>query len=148
MAVIRLTKEFRFEMSHMLEGYDGLCKNLHGHSYRLFVTIIGEPINDPTNPKDGMVMDFGDLKRIVGSKVVNVFDHALVIRDSKNLEVLKQINEKTVVVPFQPTCENMLPYIADEIRKELPNRVNLFQLKLYETANSFAEWYASDNTDS
>lgn len=145
MAIIRLTKEFRFEMSHMLEGYDGLCKNLHGHSYRLFVTIIGEPINDPTNPKDGMVMDFGDLKRIVGSKVVNVFDHALVIRDSKNFEVLKQINEKTVVVPFQPTCENMLPYIADEIRKELPNRVKLYQLKLYETANSFAEWYASDN---
>lgn len=145
MAIIRLTKEFRFEMSHILEGYDGLCKNLHGHSYRLFVTIIGEPINDPTNPKDGMVMDFGDLKRIVGTKVVNVFDHALVIRDSKNLEVLKQINEKTVVVPFQPTCENLLPYIANEIMNELPQRVKLYQLKLYETANSFAEWYASDN---
>lgn len=145
MAIIRLTKEFRFEMSHILEGYDGLCKNLHGHSYRLFVTVIGEPINDPSNPKDGMVMDFGDLKRIVGTKVVSVFDHALVIPSSEKLEVLKQINEKTVVVPFQPTCENLLPYIANEIMNELPQRVKLYQLKLYETANSFAEWYASDN---
>ena len=145
MAIIRLTKEFRFEMSHILEGYDGLCKNLHGHSYRLFVTVIGEPINDPSNPKDGMVMDFGDLKKIVGTKVVSVFDHALEIPSSEKLEVLKQINEKTVVVPFQPTCENLLPYIANEIMNELPQRVKLYQLKLYETANSFAEWYASDN---
>ena len=66
MSRIRVTKEFSFEMAHMLEGYDGPCSEIHGHSYRLFVTVAGTPCSDPQNPKYGMVIDFGVLKRIVG----------------------------------------------------------------------------------
>ncbi|HQH18564.1 MAG TPA: 6-carboxytetrahydropterin synthase, partial [Bacteroidales bacterium] len=58
MAVIRITKEFKFEMAHALWGYDGPCKNIHGHSYYLYVTIIGSPINNPQSPKNGMVIDY------------------------------------------------------------------------------------------
>ena len=65
MARIRITKEFKFETAHALMGYDGLCKHIHGHSYELLVTVIGHPIEDESNPKLGMVMDFGDLKKIV-----------------------------------------------------------------------------------
>ena len=61
MSYIRVTKEFSFEMAHVLEGYDGPCREIHGHSYRLFVTVAGTPCDDPANPKYGMVIDFGIL---------------------------------------------------------------------------------------
>ena len=61
MAVIRLTKEFSFEAAHALEGYDGPCREIHGHSYRLFVTVKGVPERNPAHPKCGMVMGFGVL---------------------------------------------------------------------------------------
>ena len=77
--IIRITKEFKFETSHALSGHDGLCKNVHGHSYKLSVTIIGKPIQEPNNPKHGMVMDFSDLKKIINKIIVEPFDHATVL---------------------------------------------------------------------
>ena len=73
MSKIRITKQFSFETGHALYGYDGKCKNVHGHSYRLDVTVIGKPIEDNSNVKLGMVIDFGDLKKIVKSEIVDVF---------------------------------------------------------------------------
>ena len=147
MAIIRLTKEFSFEMAHILDGYDGPCKNVHGHSYKLAVTVIGQPITDPKNPKFGMVMDFGQLKAIVNKQVINQFDHVLLV--SSHSAILKQKDNlglgKIVAVNFQPTCENLLEHIANLIQKELPQEVKLHHIKLHETANSFAEWFASDN---
>ena len=66
---IRVTKEFRFEAAHALKGYDGPCKNVHGHSYELSVTVIGIPIADRQSTKLGMVMDFGDLKKIIKKQI-------------------------------------------------------------------------------
>ena len=74
MAKIRITKEFTFETGHALFGYDGKCRNVHGHSYNLAVTVIGEPITDTQNVKLGMVLDFGDLKSIVREEIVDPFD--------------------------------------------------------------------------
>ena len=76
---IRISKEFKFETGHALFGYDGLCKNVHGHSYKLTVTLMGTPISDPKNVKFGMVMDFSDLKKIVNQSIVVPFDHATVL---------------------------------------------------------------------
>ncbi len=73
MPTVRVTRIFRFEMAHALWGYDGLCKNIHGHSYVLKVTVAGSPITDPDDRKLGMVIDFGDLKRIVNKQIVDVF---------------------------------------------------------------------------
>lgn len=147
MSRIRLTKEFTFEMAHMLEGYDGPCKNVHGHSYRLAVTVVGEPNANPADPKFGMVMDFGQLKSIVTKKVVNRFDHVLMVKS--NNQVLKQPNIQSLgnieQVDYQPTCENLLIHIVQLISDELPKEVKLHHLKLHETATSFAEWFASDN---
>ena len=75
MSFIRITKQFSFETGHALYGYDGKCKNVHGHSYKLSVTVIGKPIADTKNVKFGMVIDFSDLKAIVKEEIVNVFDH-------------------------------------------------------------------------
>lgn len=65
MPKIRVTKKFHFEMSHVLHQYDGLCRNIHGHTYNMEVTLLGEPRNEPDHPRDGMVVDFGRLKKIV-----------------------------------------------------------------------------------
>ncbi len=147
MPTIRLTKEFHFELAHALEGYDGACRNIHGHSYILFVTVIGTPISLKTNPKLGMIMDFGDLKTIVNSTIISRFDHALLLNQSSSmLKTLRSESfEKVESLPFQPTCENLLPYFAKLIASRLPDGVKLHHLKLNETATSFAEWYASDN---
>ncbi len=145
---IRITKHFDFESAHALYGYDGKCKNIHGHSYHLYVTVIGDPINDPDDPKNGMVMDFGDLKRIVKKEIVIVFDHAVVLnQNSPHIELAKSIEDhshKIVLVPYQPTSENMLFDFAERIKRQLPQNVSLHSLKLYETANSYAEWFADD----
>jgi len=148
MAKIRLTKEFRFEMAHALWNYDGLCRNIHGHSYILAVTVIGAPEMDANNPKYGMVMDFGVLKAIVKEEVVDRLDHAIVVSmnaPTEQLLSLPQMSERHEVVDYQPTCENMLIDFAARIKKRMPDNVQLFSLKLNETATSFAEWYASDN---
>ncbi|MDR3365973.1 MAG: 6-carboxytetrahydropterin synthase [Prevotellaceae bacterium] len=144
--LVRITKEFSFEMAHQLEGYDGQCSNIHGHSYRLFVTVCGTPVSDANSPKYGMVMDFTDLKRIVNEHIVNKLEHALMLRQGCKIgEALKNVYTKVVCVDYQPTCENMVAQMAKILIEQLPKSVRLHSLKLHETQTSFAEWYAADN---
>ncbi len=149
MSIIRLTKQFSFEMAHALDGYDGACREIHGHSYRLFVTVKGAPLSDESSPKNGMVVDFGVLKAIVGRFVVDRLDHSLVIRSSECnsavIAALRQRFSRIVTVDYQPTCENMISRFAASIAAELPQGVELCALRLYETATSYAEWLAEDN---
>jgi 6-pyruvoyltetrahydropterin/6-carboxytetrahydropterin synthase len=145
---IRITKEFKFEMAHALKGYDGPCRNIHGHSYELKVTLIGKPINDSSDPKLGMVMDFGDLKKIVKKQVVDVFDHALVLNktmDPEAVETLRKHFEKIYVLDYQPTSELMVADFAARIASELPDNIKINSVLLRETGTAYAEWYASDN---
>jgi len=145
----RVTKEFHFEMAHALWNYDGACKNIHGHSYRLFVTLIGRPIDDENNVKFGMVLDFKDLKEIVNRTVVDVLDHSLVVykkAEGPALDSVKKMYEKVYVLEFQPTCENLILHIAEILQAAFPDSLKLHSLKLYETATSYAEWFASDNS--
>ncbi|MFI3247612.1 MAG: 6-carboxytetrahydropterin synthase [Rikenellaceae bacterium] len=149
MAKIRLTKEFCFEAAHALEDYNGACRHIHGHSYRLFVTVLGEPISDASQSSYGMVLDFGDLKRIVNEQIVSRLDHALVLRRSplsqRVIDGIGDIYSNILLTDYQPTCENMLVDFAQRISLRLPCGVELYSLKLHETATSFAEWYAIDN---
>jgi len=148
MAKIRITKEFKFETAHALKAYDGLCKHIHGHSYELLVTVIGNPIEDKSSPKLGMVMDFGDLKMIVREEIVDKMDHALVLnRDSKaaqNLSGSDDMFSRLVLVDYQPTSENMLIDFVDRIQPRLPDGIKLYSMFLRETVTSYAEWFASD----
>ena len=145
---VRVTKEFTFEMAHALWNYDGACKNIHGHSYHLFISIIGEPLQDEDNPKFGMVIDFKDLKQIAKANIVDVLDHSLIVynkAEGESLDAVKSMYQKVYSFDFQPTCENLVIYIADIIMKKLPPKLSLHKIKLYETATSYAEWVASDN---
>jgi 6-pyruvoyltetrahydropterin/6-carboxytetrahydropterin synthase len=145
---VRVTKEFTFEMAHALWNYDGACKNIHGHSYRLFVTLLGVPNSDATDPKLGMVIDFKDLKSLVEKPVVDFFDHALVVHksaDGETLDSIRKMYEKVHVFDFQPTCENLVLFIVKTIQELLSPDIDLHAVKLFETATSYAEWFASDN---
>ena len=148
MTTIRVTKIFSFETGHMLKDYDGPCRNVHGHSYKLYVTLSGTPLQSPSDPKSGMVIDFSELKKIVKSEIVSRFDHAVVVNSAEGEERIKTLNKimgNVIAVDYQPTCENMVADFAARIKAALPEGPSLFSLKLYETATSYAEWYASDN---
>lgn len=149
MTHIRITKQFSFETGHALYGYDGKCKNVHGHSYRLDVTVIGAPISETSNVKYGMVIDFSDLKKIVKEEIVDVFDHATVFnKNTPHVELARELDSRghnVLLVDYQPTSEMMVIDFAEKIKNRLPKNIKLFALKLQETATSFAEWYASDN---
>ena len=107
-----------------------------------------ETPEDIKNPKNGMVMDFADLKTIVLKEIVNVFDHAVVVSkdfDSEKIAMFRETFGNTVVVDYQPTCENLVADFAGRIKMLMPAGTKINSLKLYETAKSYAEWFAEDN---
>lgn len=141
-----LTKKFHFEAAHALVGYDGKCRNIHGHSYELQVTVKGMPVDEPGNPKNGMVIDFHDLKRIVNEEVVERLDHSFIIGTNMPddfVESAKRNFDKIVCVAYQPTTENMLADFVERIKVKLPQNVELYSVRLQETRDSFAEWRES-----
>jgi len=148
MAKIRLTKIFHFDTGHALAGYDGKCRNVHGHSYTLEVTVIGEPIMDSNNVKFGMVIDFGDLKDVVKKYVIDDYDHALVLNKNTSYkeigDFLSERGHHILLVDFQPTGEMMIQDMAARIKPHLPSNMRLHHLRLYETGTSYAEWFADD----
>ncbi len=144
----RIAKQFDFETGHALYGYDGKCKNVHGHSYKLSVTVSGSPISDSSNVKYGMVIDFSDLKKIVLSEIVDKFDHATVFnKNTPHVELAIELEKRghsIILVDYQPTSEMMLIDFAQKIKDRLPENIRLHSLKLQETGTSHAEWFASD----
>lgn len=145
---IRVTKKFTFDMAHALYGYDGPCKNIHGHTYVLYVTLKGKILENEHHPKNGMVIDFTDFKKIVNEQVVQVFDHSLVLNLNTPHAQLNDLHnnfEKINYVPYQPSCENLLIDFVNRINIKLPNNIIINSLKLEETPTSFAEWYLDDN---
>ncbi|MDC0177591.1 6-carboxytetrahydropterin synthase [Polaribacter sp.] len=149
MSTIRITKQFNFEMGHALYGYDGKCKNVHGHSYKLSVTVSGKPISDSTHVKFGMVIDFSDLKKIVNEEIVDIFDHATVFnKNTPHVELAKELMDRghhVLLADYQPTSEMMVIDFAKKIERRLPENIKLHAIKLQETDSSFAEWFANDN---
>jgi len=148
MGKIRLTKEFHFEMAHALWNYNGSCKSIHGHSYKLFITVIGTPIKNEKKKKNGMVADFSDLKKWIKIPILDQLDHALIISndaDAQGLSKISQMFDKLKIVDYQPTCENLLLDIVGKIKPLLPSYLSLHSVKLCETATSYAEWFAADN---
>lgn len=149
MGKIRITKQFSFEAGHALYGYDGKCRNVHGHSYKLSVTVIGSPITEIGHVKLGMVIDFGDLKKIVKEEIVDKFDHATVFnKNTPHIELARELIDRghnVILADYQPTSENMVIDFAQKIKGRLPGNIKLHSLRLQETDTSYAEWFASEN---
>jgi len=133
-------------MAHALYGYDGLCKNIHGHSYRLWVTLRGPVLDEPGHEKDGMVLDFGLLKRLVKPHIIDKYDHSFVLNaNSSHANIDLSAFEKVYLLPYQPTSENLVNDFVSIIKNQLPDNIELYKVVLSETANSFAEWCLDDN---
>lgn len=148
MEKIRLTRSFTFDMAHALPGYDGPCRNIHGHTYRLSVSLLGTPLLEPGHPKDGMVFDFAVLKKTVEQSILSSFDHALVLSNREDPEIVAALSsryERLVCLDVQPTCENLLLAFRGRLLAELPDHLELVSIRLDETPNSFAEWRREDN---
>ena len=108
-----ITKEFSFDSAHYLPDYHGKCENMHGHTYKMHVTVEGEV------QADGMVIDFVKLKEIVKTKVIDKLDH----------QILNEIIAK-------PSAENIVIWAWEELKNDL----NLFEIKLWETPTSFVTY--------
>lgn len=137
-----------FEMAHALYNYDGPCRNIHGHSYKLWVTLIGKPLLQESHSKDGMVIDFSDIKSAVKKEILDHFDHALVLNKANDEFVTKLLNEqfdKIHVLSYQPSCENLVIEFKNRLEKIFTGSCRLISIKLEETSSSWAEWNLSDN---
>lgn len=138
--MISITKIFNFEMAHALHNYEGPCANIHGHSYVLHVTVkSAKGGNELIAP--GFIIDFKELKEIVHSKIIARLDHKMAL-SSEWINSAESYSSFNNLFQFEtePTAENLLLFISKELMASLPAQVSLHSLKLFETANSYAEW--------
>ena len=139
--MLKITKIFHVEMAHAIHGYSGACKNIHGHSYELHITVAGTKKEEDYIPDPGFLFNFKELKKIVSSTVIEAFDHKLIL----SVNFLKKSpathsQENLVVWEHEPTAENLLIHIRNMLKENLPEGITLASLKLYETKDSYAEW--------
>lgn len=139
--MLKLTKIFHFETAHAIHGYEGACKNIHGHSYELHVTVTAAANTDDYIPAPGFVIDFKEIKKIVKEQVIVNLDHKLLLSKQFILENKYTSQQENIKVwDIEPTAENLLLYIKKVLTASLPSFVQLSYLKLYETKDSYAEW--------
>lgn len=145
--IVRVTKVFTIDMAHALFGYEGPCKNIHGHTYHLHVTVAGSVNDQKLHPSQGLVIDFTVIKQITMEHVISKFDHALVLHESAPYSIhgfLPEHFEKVILTPFQPSCENLMLHFRSLIATALPTDVSLVKMRLEETPTSYAEWFLED----
>jgi len=149
-AVISITRRLEFDSGHRIPNHDGQCKHLHGHRYAIEVTLTGEVANHPGKADDGMVLDFGDIKRLTNQYVVDLWDHAFLVakEDEALVAFLATLpNHKTVVMEQVPTVENLahaaFAILQPVFSKSFGGRLELSTLRLYETPNCWADVHHS-----
>jgi 6-pyruvoyltetrahydropterin/6-carboxytetrahydropterin synthase len=149
-AAISITRRLEFDSGHRIPNHDGQCKHLHGHRYAIEVTLTGEVAHHPGKADDGMVLDFGDIKRLTNQYVVDLWDHAfLVAKEDEGLVAFLATlpNHKTVVMEHVPTVENLakaaFAILQPVFTKSFGGRLELSALRLYETPNCWADVHHS-----
>ena len=139
--MLKVAKEFSFDMAHLLDGHDGKCQNLHGHTYKLQVIVSGETENN--GAKKGMAIDIADSKRAVNELIISPIDHAFIYdqsseRETKIAQLLQQLNSKTFALPMRSTAENLAQFIFQRLQENVG--FHLHSVRLWETPTSFAEY--------
>lgn len=147
---VAVTKEVTFDCAHMLSGHEALCKNLHGHTYKVLVSVCGTQINGGSS--DGMVIDFKHLKSAITEVIMDTFDHAVIFsspayRGEAEQELYSWAMKhkmRMFVMPSRTTAENMSKYFREAIHAFLVDKLGLTNIewvsvKVYETPTSYAE---------
>ena len=148
--LISVTKEVTFDCAHMLSGHEALCKNLHGHTYKVQVTVTGEPVEEGSSAS--MVIDFKHLKQAINEVIVDKFDHAVIFsaedfrNDAEDGLYLwaKGHDMRHFVMMGRTTAEQMAYYFSTKIEDYLVHELGLKNIhhcscKVYETPTSYAE---------
>jgi len=139
--MMKIAKEFHWEMGHRLPEHFGLCKNIHGHSYKMIIEFEGKL------DEQGMVIDFYDVAKMI-SPIIDELDHAFMVKDDDKLtlDFLEKLNSKKVVVNFFTTVENICKYISEKIIKsKLPDNIENVRVRVYETSEDYAEVCVATN---
>ncbi len=132
---MKIAKEFHWEMGHRLPEHFGLCKNIHGHSYKMILTVEGE-MNEQQ-----MIIDYYDLEKII-NPIIQEFDHSFMVNKNDNLvlEFLEKLNSKKVIVDFDATVENICLFVLNKIKAaNLPENIKSISVRIYETQFDYAE---------
>lgn len=155
---IQVTRTIEFDMAHRLHNHKGKCRNPHGHRYKLEMTFTGPVLPPDKRSDEGMIIDFGDIKQVMTDRVHDVLDHGMMVckHDAAMMYALTPVNEEVeswnvTVVPFVPTAENMVVWCVEEVslglnetKYRLP-QVKIVKARLYETPNSWADYYVRSN---
>lgn len=145
--MLTITKEVSFDCAHVLPWHEGQCKNIHGHTYKLQVTVAKKE-----KDLSAWVMDYGQLKQIINDKIVSAYDHALLLGGGELhhalLQLCQQFNLKHHYVPDNTTTEFIIEDIVNLLQvafftANLQN-IKLVKVRLYESATSYAEWTEED----
>lgn len=149
MSEVNVTKEITFDCAHMLSGHDALCKNLHGHTYKVLVTVTGTLIEE--GPSMGMVVDFKFLKKVMQEVIMHDFDHAVIFSSAEYRNTAEEelyawavnYGMRHTVMNTRTTAENMSLYFSQRIKECLIDNLNFNNIKgvavqVYETPTSYA----------
>ena len=130
-----VTKTVKFDAAHVLTDHQGLCRNLHGHTYRVDVSVATETDGD-------MVIDFRELKGVLSEVILDRFDHSFIYNtgsagESEIAAVVEKHGMRTVAIPFRSTVENLAKMFYDELKGRISG---LSAVKVWETADNCAEF--------
>lgn len=149
-----VTKEFSVDAMHQLPNHDGLCKNYHGHTYKIQITLTGLVNEREGHKSEGMVYDFGNLKKIFKKEVESKMDHAFIAKGDEVIvisgvehnmaQALKEQGKRVTVLGFRSTAENLSKWIFESIQDKLPKNVYVKNVRVYETPTSWADYKARD----
>ncbi len=146
---MEITRRLEFDAGHRIPNHEGHCRHIHGHRYVIEVTLLGDVLNHQGYADDGMVLDFGDIKKLTNELIVSKWDHAFLVakEDQSLVNFLGSIpDHKTVILEAIPTVENLaqtaFSILEPVFKNNFSGRLNLSRLRLYETPNCWADVYA------
>ena len=136
-----VTRRLTFCAGHRVKGHEGKCKAIHGHSYIAYITVANDKLDNL-----GRIIDFGVLKAKIGTWLDSNFDHAFIVwaEDGDVIKALSAVpDNKTYILPYNPTAENIARYLAESIIPALlqDTEVYLVSVKIDETENCSATVY-------
>lgn len=142
-----VVKQIEWDMGHRVMNHSSKCRNIHGHRYKAEIALEGNLINGDGNSSEGMVIDFGDIKKTAMEHVHDVLDHGFMVweKDEVLLKFFRENEEfKKVIVPFTPTAENIAKWIFeqldDKFRDVYKTGLRLKWVKLWETPTTYVEY--------
>lgn len=141
-----ITRRLEFDAGHRIPDHRSLCKHLHGHRYALEVTVSGDVTRLDGDPRNGMVLDFSEVKTVMRELVVDRWDHAFLVHagDTLIVDFLRSLpDHRTVVLDTVPTAENLAQKAFDLLAPRIGTLCNkalrLQNVRLYETPNCWAD---------